>query len=162
VNTSLRRVIAGFEIAGAAAGLTFSTLRGFAAFGPGWIAQVVLAAGVGFFAALGLAGVLLWRNEHLGFRLSVLAQIAQVPVLTTSLVNYRAQTPVSINASFDSAWNLGLQADLGSYFSLVLGRHAPVQSVALNVLAVGCLVALLRAGRSLISTLKCNTESHRA
>jgi len=147
----VRRFVAGFQMLGSIVGLGVTTLGAFTTSGPSAVSLLVSLAAVGFFGASGVAGFLLWRGEALGLRLSLVAQIAQVPLLTTTLLTYRAQTPVSINLSFDSAWNLGVQADVGSYFALVLGRTPSAQVVGVNLLALGCIVALVRSARSLTS-----------
>ena len=147
----LRRFVAAFEILGALVGLSVLALGALRITGPIWTNPLIASVATSFFGALGVAGILLWRNDRLGLRLSLLAQLAQVPALTTGFLEYRAQSPASISLSLDSAWNVGLQADLGSFFTMVFGRSAPIHSVSLNVLAVGCVFALLRAGRSLTS-----------
>ncbi len=151
MTNPVRRLIAAFEILGALTGLAVTALGALRIFGPGWVSPLVGLVATGFFGALGAAGVFLWRKDALGMRLSLLAQLAQVPLLTTTLLTFRAQTPVSVNLSFDSAWNVRLQADLGSYFALVFGRAPSAQVVGVNILALGCVLALLRSARSLTS-----------
>jgi hypothetical protein len=108
----------------------------------------------GFYAGICLltsvAGVLLWRSRPLGLRLSVLAQIAQIPVVTTTAFSYAVKLNFGIwlFCNFDTGL-VGFTASLidNSEFALIFGGHQVAPVVEVNVLAACILLWLLRAIR---------------
>jgi hypothetical protein len=97
-----------------------------------------------------VAGVLLWRSRPLGLKLSMLAQIAQIPVVTTTAFSYAVKLGFGIwlFCNFDTGF-LGFNATLigNTEFALIF-RGLPVAPVLeINVLAVFILIWLLRAKR---------------
>jgi hypothetical protein len=97
-----------------------------------------------------VAGVLLWRSKPLGLKLSALAQILQIPIVTTTAFSYAVKLSfgIWIFCNFDTGF-VGFTATAYGNSELALifnGLHvAPV--IEINVLAVCILVWLLRAMR---------------
>src|SRR5437773_10898805 len=89
----VRRFVAGFQMLGSIVGLGVTTLGAFTTSGPSAVSLLVSLAAVGFFGAPGVAGFLLCRGEALALRLSLVAKVAEVVLLTKTLLTYRAKTP---------------------------------------------------------------------
>ena len=95
------------------------------------------------FGASAAAGVLLWRGQPAGWRLSSVVQAAQVLQLLTPVFvwQYRVGPHLTVwLADGHVGMNAGFQMD----FALVPPPSGPVLAVALNLLALAALVVLFR------------------
>lgn len=129
------RVVAAIQIAGAAfAGVLAAGLP------VNWLGralpELLAAAGV-------LGGVLLWRGDPRGFRVSGLVWASQLVKLTTAALTYYVGTgPQLVLAVQDGQLALTTGLGAGAYIASEPVAHT---YVGLNVAAVACLVVLWAA-----------------
>jgi hypothetical protein len=143
MNPYIRRAVAVLEVAGAIAGsVALATGHGRTS-GPFWASVLVELAFAAFLGLLAAAGFLLWRDHPLGARLSMVAQVLQIPQITTHLLTYHLQAPGALNFSFSSNWEIGLTADVSVSLALRFRGLVDFPQFALNLLAVACLVVIL-------------------
>jgi hypothetical protein len=144
MNLRLQRGIAALELAGAAFGLGAILLGQPQVSGSFLSRGLIIVIYVGFLLFLGIAGLLLWRGNPLGTRLSLIAQILQVPNITLQAFSFHLQAPVGVNLSWSSNWDVGLTADLSVSLGLLVGRPVALTQIAINLFALACVYALAR------------------
>jgi hypothetical protein len=151
MNHLLRKIIAVFQVSGAALaaiGLGYELF-----YVPFQTALVFLAAYL--FAACALAisgGLLLWRDRRAGYRLSIAAQAAQIPLVSSTLISYGLifgfGAWVSLTVSAEN-WNAGIDFRLGELHQLHLFSEGVPVSIGINFVALYFAVMLWRALRAL-------------
>lgn len=75
-----------------------------------------------------IAGYMLWRNKRTGFRLSIASQMLQVPLIGSSLVQYKIGMGLGgwIVATFGARLGIGLQMYIGGQHYLTFMNYGDI------------------------------------
>ena len=92
------------------------------------------------------ASVLLMRFTLSGYRLSLLIQILQLPIIISPTLSYHLRIGAEVALGYfsgDKAASWQWKADLGSYYWFQLGAPILDHGFFINVLALACIVVLI-------------------
>ena len=92
-----------------------------------------------------VSGITLWRGSRLGFRLSIILQVMQIPRFTLAKIQYSLYSIVSGGVEMDvksSGTVFRTFLDGGPGFDLGYGFPAQTLSLGVNLVALGTLILL--------------------
>ena len=95
------------------------------------------------FAAAFLSGIWLWNGERRGYKVSMLIQALQIPVLSSALLTYKFVFGLGIIANLMGGAQ-PVNFDVGGQSYLVIGNEVPKLQLGINVWAPIALVYLWR------------------
>lgn len=107
------------------------------------LVPLFLALFVAAYSLMAYAGVQLWRDKTLGLRLSMVAQIIQIPFIQSSYIAFRLYSPLTFYTIFSENGFMNNVFGLGSDSVLSFpGMELPF-SVGINLIAVLLLIFLI-------------------
>ena len=104
--------------------------------------MAVMAIGLAFLARG------LWSAQGWAWPWAILVFAMQVPVLLIDNLVYYFVTGFGFFIAYATGGEIHLLLKFGGLFQLILGNPVPEKSVGLNVVAIVCLVGLLRARKT--------------
>jgi hypothetical protein len=142
-NRTLRTTLAVYETGAGLGGIWMLLASGqFQLHGPLPLRIFFAIVMAGYCALLAVSGVLLGRNHPVGVRLSLYAQVVQVPQLVTRPLTFMMFTPASITLTFGSNADVGFFLNVAAELKILFGRRPEVTTVGVNLLALFVLYLL--------------------
>jgi hypothetical protein len=144
----LAKLIAAFEVIGGIIGVVMGIWPFFRigeSQGPTGtvVAYYAICAGFTLLYFLSLyAGIKLWQDKRLGYKLSFIVQAVQVPLLSSTLVIYNFVSGISLAAIFGQ-FGPSVKFLIGNSFSLGFDRPDAPFAIGINCLALVILVYLV-------------------
>lgn len=150
----LNKLIAAFEVIGGAIGIVMGIWPLFkmgSVEGPtaDVVAYIAICIGFAILYALSLyAGLELWKEKRIGYKLSIFSQALQVPLVASNIVIYNFFSAISLSVLV-SEFGPSIKFLLGNSFSLGFFRPDVPFAFGLNLVALALLIYLVHRLRRL-------------